>query len=47
MYPPPYHQSTDIQKMIALIRAYPLGMLVSALESQPFITHIPIIYNQA
>ncbi|WP_034259348.1 FMN-binding negative transcriptional regulator [Altibacter lentus] len=47
MYPPPYHQSTDIQKMIALIRAYPLGMLVSALESKPFITHIPIIYNQA
>jgi transcriptional regulator len=44
-YPPPYHQIQDREKMIGVIRAYPLGMLVSAKEGKPFITHIPIIYN--
>lgn len=47
MYPPPHHQSTDIEKMIAVIKQYPFGMLVSAKGGQPFITHIPIIYNDA
>ena len=45
MYPPPHHQTKDIQKMIAVIKAFPLGMLVSAKDGQPFVTHIPIIYN--
>jgi len=44
-YPPPHHQTKDIQKMIAVIKAYPFGMLVSAKEGVPFVTHIPIIYN--
>jgi len=47
MYPPPYHQSKDIQKMIAVIKAYPLAMLVSVLDGKPLLTHIPIIYNDA
>ena len=45
MYPPPYHQTNDIKKMIALVKAYPFAMLVSAEENTPFVTHIPIIYN--
>lgn len=45
-YPPPHHQSEDKDKMIALIKAYPLGMLVSASKEKPFVTHIPIIYNE-
>ena len=45
-YPPPYHQSRDREKMIAVIKAYPFGMLVSVLDGQPLITHIPIIYNE-
>jgi transcriptional regulator len=45
MYPPPYHQTHDIAKMIAVIKAYPFGMLVSAKDGVPFVTHIPIIYN--
>ncbi|MEL6810007.1 MAG: FMN-binding negative transcriptional regulator [Bacteroidota bacterium] len=45
MYPPPYHQTEDIQKMIAVIKAYPFGMLVSAENGVPYVTHIPIIYN--
>ncbi|MGY8933263.1 MAG: FMN-binding negative transcriptional regulator [Flavobacteriales bacterium] len=46
MYPPKHHQSTDIQKMIKVIKAYPFGMLVSVLNGLPLITHIPIIYNE-
>jgi transcriptional regulator len=45
MYPPPHHQSLDQQKMISVMKAYPFASLVSASEGQPFITHIPIIYN--
>ena len=46
-YPPPYHQSHDKEKMIAVIKAYPFGMLVSVLDGKPLITHIPIIYNES
>ncbi len=45
MYPPKYHQSQDQQKMIAVLKQYPFAMLVSVLNGQPFVTHIPIIYN--
>ncbi len=46
MYPPPHHQSHDIQKMISVIQHFPLGMLVSVKDGKPFVTHIPIIYNE-
>ncbi|MCB0456945.1 MAG: FMN-binding negative transcriptional regulator [Flavobacteriaceae bacterium] len=46
MYPPAHHQSNDIQKMIAVVKQFPLGMLVSAKGGQPFVTHIPIIYHE-
>lgn len=45
MYPPPHHQVNDIDKMIAVIKQFPLGMLVSVKNNKPFITHIPFIYN--
>jgi len=45
MYPPPYHQTEDQQKMIAVMKAFPFAMLVSAVDGAPFVTHIPIIYN--
>ena len=45
MYPPPHHQSHEKQKMISVMKAYPFATLVSASEGDPFITHIPIIYN--
>lgn len=46
MYPPPHHQSNDIEKMISVIKHFPLGMLVSAKDGKPFVTHIPVIYNE-
>lgn len=46
MYPPPYHQSADIKKMISVIQHFPFGMLISVLDGKPLVTHIPIIYNE-
>ena len=46
-YPPPYHQTDDIQKMISVIKNFPFAALVSAKEGKAFVTHIPIIYNDA
>lgn len=46
MYPPPHHQSQEIEKMISLIKHFPLGMLVTAENGKPFVTHIPFIYNE-
>ncbi len=46
MYPPPHHQSHDIEKMISVLKQYPLGMLVTAKDGKPFVTHIPFIYNE-
>lgn len=45
-YPPPHHQIEDIEKMISLVKHYPLGILISAKDSKPYATHIPIIYNE-
>jgi transcriptional regulator len=47
MYPPPHHQSDDIEKMISVIEHFPLGMLVTAESGKPYITHIPFIYNES
>ncbi|MBK5213693.1 MAG: FMN-binding negative transcriptional regulator [Flavobacteriaceae bacterium] len=46
MYPPPHHQSHDIEKMISVIKNFPLGMLVTVKDGKPYITHIPFIYNE-
>ena len=46
MYPPPQHQSSDIQKMIEVIKHYPLGMLITSIENAPYVSHIPFIYSE-
>lgn len=46
MYPPPHHQSDDIEKMISVIKHFPLGILISAKDGKPFVTQIPFIYNE-
>jgi len=45
MYPPQHHQSSDRQKMIAVINQYPLATLISVNNGKPLITHVPVIYN--
>lgn len=46
MYPPPHHQSQDREKMIAVMKTFPFATLVTASDGVPFITHIPVIYNE-
>lgn len=46
MYPPPHHQSHDIEKMISVVKNFPLGTLITAKNGRPYITHIPFIYNE-
>ncbi len=46
MYPPPHHQSHDIDKMISVIKNFPLGMLITAKDCKPYVSHIPFIYNE-
>ncbi|MDT0556897.1 FMN-binding negative transcriptional regulator [Patiriisocius hiemis] len=46
MYPPPHHQSQDKTKMIALIKQFPFATLITAINNTPFVTHIPVIYNE-
>ena len=45
MYPPPHHQVNDRNKMIEVIKQYPLSMIVSFINGDPQISHIPLIYN--
>jgi len=45
MYPPPHHQVNDRSKMIEVIKQYPLSMIVSFIDGDPQISHIPLIYN--
>ncbi len=46
LYPPGHHQCNDIEKLIDVIRHFPLGMIVSVSEGKPLITHTPIIYDE-
>ncbi|WP_298530509.1 FMN-binding negative transcriptional regulator [uncultured Algibacter sp.] len=45
-YPPKYHQSDNITQIIEVIKAYPLATIISTKNNVPFITHLPLIYNE-
>jgi transcriptional regulator len=45
-YPPKIHQDNDINHMIEVIKTYPLATLISAKNNEPFITHLPLVYNE-
>lgn len=44
-YPPKHHQESDINHMIDVIKAYPLATVISVKDQQPFITHLPLVYD--
>ena len=46
-YPPKYHQEDDTNRMIEVIKAYPLAAVISTHNNQPFITHLPLIYRES
>ncbi|MFD1063857.1 FMN-binding negative transcriptional regulator [Winogradskyella litorisediminis] len=45
MYPPKQHQDNDINHMVDVIKTYPLATLISVKDNQPFITHLPLVYE--
>lgn len=45
-YPPKHHQDTNINHMIEVIKNYPLATIISTKNNTPYITHLPLIYNE-
>lgn len=45
-YPPKIHQDSNINHMVEVIKTYPLATVISVENNQPFITHLPLIYNE-
>jgi len=45
-YPPEQHQDYNKLHMIEVLKSYPLATLISVKNSEPFITHLPLIYRE-
>ena len=45
-YPPKHHQDDNKNHMVEVIKSYPLATLISVKNNQPFITHLPLIYDE-
>lgn len=44
-YPPQHHQDDTREHMITVIKHYPLSTVISVHENQPFVTHLPLVYE--
>ncbi|ARV09206.1 transcriptional regulator [Winogradskyella sp. PC-19] len=44
-YPPKKHQDDDINHMIEVIKTYPLATVISVSNNEPYITHLPLVYE--
>ncbi|MGB5819257.1 MAG: FMN-binding negative transcriptional regulator [Saonia sp.] len=45
-YPPEHHQERNFKNVIAVVKNYPFGTLVTVKDNEPLITHIPIVYEE-
>ena len=45
MYPPQQHQDDNKDHLIEVIKTYPLATLISVAENKPFISHLPLVYD--
>ena len=45
-YPPQHHQENDRDRMIEVVRHYPLATIISVENSRPLVTHLPLIYRE-
>ena len=46
MYTPPYFAETDLIELDRLAAAYPFATLITLAEGQPFISHVPVLYQR-
>ncbi len=44
-YPPQYHQEANFENVLEVVKNYPFATLITARNSEPFITHIPIVHE--
>jgi len=45
-YPPQHHQEDTREHMITVIKHYPLATVISVHENEPFVTHLPLVYEE-
>lgn len=45
-YPPKIHQNNEINHIIDVIKYYPIATVISVRDNTPFITHLPLVYNE-
>jgi transcriptional regulator len=46
MYLPNHFKESDPERLAALLRDYPFGMLVTMRDGLPFVSHIPFLYER-
>lgn len=44
-YPPQHHQDNTREHMITVIKHYPLATVISVDNNEPFVTHLPLVYE--
>jgi transcriptional regulator len=47
MYLPEQFKETDQERIASLIQGHPFGMLVTAPEGMPFVSHLPFLFERA
>lgn len=47
MYIPEHFKETNSERILALIEDYPFGMLVTAPEGVPFVSHLPFLFEHS
>lgn len=45
-YPPKIHQDSNKNHLIEVIKTYPLATVISVKDNVPYITHLPLMYNE-
>lgn len=45
MYIPDHFKETNLERITALIENYPFGMLVTAPDGPPFVSHLPFLFD--
>lgn len=44
-YPPKHHQESSFENVLEVVKNYPFATLITARNDEPYITHIPIVYE--
>lgn len=45
-YPPKHYQDNNKLHMIEVIKNYPLATIISVINNEPLITHLPLVYQE-